>query len=378
MSDLLEYIERYFNGEFSPEEKTTFEGRCLSDPAFARMVAFYISLQEELQQQWIEQKKQEFSRLEATAFSSDGRFSLNGSPVPNARHSEEQKEAPLTESNKENEDIRLLREEASARDLQTETLKEDTTKVRQLRTWKRLAIAAAISGAIALSTFIYTQNNKSDPIIAVEPTKADSTKSNNTSNAISDQSDIILDSTNKQPAKPDKTQKKLLDGTERQQLFAQHFAPDTAPKRVQTLLEEAFGYYKKGSYKDASAAYEDALAVVENLETRTLEDEQEKEEKKRLLFYAHYYNALSYMANGKAAKAIAELKAIKESPDAYWQSKKQWYVALAYLKTGEVKNATTLLKQVAENKQARDYRQKAVRLSNELNSSFYELPMPQR
>ena len=71
MNDVLPYIDRYFNGELSTEEKKTFEGYCLADPAFASMVAFYISLQEHSQQQWAKRKKQQFALLEAESFSAD-------------------------------------------------------------------------------------------------------------------------------------------------------------------------------------------------------------------------------------------------------------------------------------------------------------------
>src|SRR5437763_1862171 len=71
MKDELPYIDRYFTGELSTEEKKTFEGRCLADPAFARMVAFYISLQEHSPQQWEERKREQFAQLEAETFFAD-------------------------------------------------------------------------------------------------------------------------------------------------------------------------------------------------------------------------------------------------------------------------------------------------------------------
>src|SRR6476619_3397247 len=93
MNDMLPYIERYFNGELSSEEKKTFESRCLSDPAFARMVAFYISLQEYSQQQWAERKKEQFAKLEVEAFSEDATsFSTNGVSGINEREGEEVEE----------------------------------------------------------------------------------------------------------------------------------------------------------------------------------------------------------------------------------------------------------------------------------------------
>jgi tetratricopeptide (TPR) repeat protein len=156
--------------------------------------------------------------------------------------------------------------------------------------------------------------------------------------------------------------KKVLDKAEQQQLYAQNFVPDAPPQQETELLEGAFAYYKKGSYKQASLAYEKIQREVESLTTRTLEDEADAAESKRIMFYAHYYNALSYMAVGNTNRAIRELRAIKESPDRYWQSKQQWYLALAYLKTGEAAKAITWLQQVASNNEAGEYRQKAIQL----------------
>src|SRR3954447_24134751 len=78
MKEVLPYIDRYFNGELSNEEKKAFEGDCLADPAFASMVAFYISLQEHSQEEWVKRKKQQFARLEAESLSADERsFSIS-------------------------------------------------------------------------------------------------------------------------------------------------------------------------------------------------------------------------------------------------------------------------------------------------------------
>ena len=44
--DNLEYIETYFNEEFSPERKKEFEQKITGDPVFAEEVAFYLSSKE--------------------------------------------------------------------------------------------------------------------------------------------------------------------------------------------------------------------------------------------------------------------------------------------------------------------------------------------
>lgn len=63
MSDALSYIEDYFTGRLSAEEKQAFEDKCASDPAFAGEVAFYISARDRLGQQLYNQKKNEFDAL---------------------------------------------------------------------------------------------------------------------------------------------------------------------------------------------------------------------------------------------------------------------------------------------------------------------------
>ena len=63
MSDVLSYIEDYFTGRLSPQEKQEFENKCTSDPAFAGEVAFYISVRDKMNQELQDQKKKEFDEL---------------------------------------------------------------------------------------------------------------------------------------------------------------------------------------------------------------------------------------------------------------------------------------------------------------------------
>src|SRR4051794_20158381 len=118
MNSVLPYIDRYFNDELSTEEKRGFEGRCLADPAFASMVAFYISLQEHSQQQWAERKKQQFARLEVEAFSGDETFfSTNGELKANEHYGEEQEPGDIN-SIGENEDRGSMKEATFVKSLQ--------------------------------------------------------------------------------------------------------------------------------------------------------------------------------------------------------------------------------------------------------------------
>jgi tetratricopeptide (TPR) repeat protein len=63
MNDTLDYIDTYFTGKLTDEEKAAFEERCVSDPVFAEDVAFYISARADLKQTVYEQKRKEFDAL---------------------------------------------------------------------------------------------------------------------------------------------------------------------------------------------------------------------------------------------------------------------------------------------------------------------------
>ena len=54
------------------------------------------------------------------------------------------------------------------------------------------------------------------------------------------------------------------------------------------MLADAFDDYKNGDYISATSKYDDAITMIEELDTRSADDEEE--EKNLLLFYAHYYN----------------------------------------------------------------------------------------
>src|SRR5687767_5719614 len=99
MSDALSYIDQYFQEELSAEEKQAFEHRCLADPAFAQMVAFYISVHQHLQQGWAERKKQQFAHLEVSDDNTS--FSVNGELKTNGSYLKEEKEVLSTISNQE-------------------------------------------------------------------------------------------------------------------------------------------------------------------------------------------------------------------------------------------------------------------------------------
>lgn len=63
MANTLEYIEDYFTGNLSEEEKAAFEAKCETDPSFAEEVAFYISVRSNLREELYTEKKKRFDDL---------------------------------------------------------------------------------------------------------------------------------------------------------------------------------------------------------------------------------------------------------------------------------------------------------------------------
>lgn len=63
MPDQFEYINDYFTGGMSPEEKNQFEKKITDDPVFARAVVFYLSTNEAAQLEMAEERKKRFQQL---------------------------------------------------------------------------------------------------------------------------------------------------------------------------------------------------------------------------------------------------------------------------------------------------------------------------
>ena len=63
MTDNLDYIDRFFKGELSPEELTEFEQRIKDDPAFAEEVTFYASAFQTIKNDITEEKKKRFREI---------------------------------------------------------------------------------------------------------------------------------------------------------------------------------------------------------------------------------------------------------------------------------------------------------------------------
>jgi tetratricopeptide (TPR) repeat protein len=140
-------------------------------------------------------------------------------------------------------------------------------------------------------------------------------------------------------------------------LYARYFNPDAAPETRDEYLVEAFTLYEAGEYSRAIAAFgEITSAPLTRGETA---------EEALTIFNAFYYQALSYLATGNTAQAITAFKRLS-THNPFLQAKVRWYLALAYLKAGQWKEANQLLVQLSQNKEAKDYRQKARSLQQAL------------
>ncbi len=66
MAEQFNYIDDYFNGLLSPEEKQVFERRCETDEQFADEVALYIASREAIRNEVLAQKRNEWKQLTDT------------------------------------------------------------------------------------------------------------------------------------------------------------------------------------------------------------------------------------------------------------------------------------------------------------------------
>jgi hypothetical protein len=319
MSESLEYIERYFEEKMNPDEKKEFEDRCIQDPAFAREVAVYAMMQDQMARQWKEEKKQEFNSLAA--------------------------------------------ESSGSRIVAMPGTKPNQGKLRTLNSWKYAAIAASVVLVIAVGVVFYFQYAKQDSSeLAKNENKNQQQQIIDTARSPKENID-----SNKPADNPKEVPLPETDIAKYDQLVAMNFKPDKIPANTEGLLADAFDEYKKGNYKEAIRSYKETEGMLE-VETRG-EDEQEEKERKQILFYARYYSAISHMANGNPLRAIAEFKSAGLGPDKYWQNKIRWYSALAYLKTGKITIAKSLLEQVVADTHSRDYKKKAAALLNDISTN---------
>ena len=77
MENSLRYIEDYFEGQLSAEDRQVFERRCEFDPAFAREVAMYLNMRSALRAAYYENKKKDFESFAKNQSGAAGRRMLS-------------------------------------------------------------------------------------------------------------------------------------------------------------------------------------------------------------------------------------------------------------------------------------------------------------
>jgi hypothetical protein len=342
---LLQKVKDYFSVNMSPEERLQFEKEVESDEELATLFDLYQTIENGVDD--IEEYTEEEVALRNSL------KKLHEQYVSNERHHE------------------------SEAFIESYTSKAEDGKVRSMKLWKNLAIAAVFISLIVLCAIWLVPERKSSQDIATKnETKKQpgSTIGEDTSLSPVNRSDEY--NTIQEKSKPQQNQDSIqsikpsiFNKEKREALYANNFKADKTPASIPYLLKEAIDLYNDQEYSDAIAAI-DIEAIQTSLEdhrSRGMQDEQQEKEEKLTLFYAYYYKAMSHMAENKAEKAIPVLRnALNRSPDPFWQGKTRWYLALANLKTGKVKEATALLKQVANTSQSREYRQKALKIIDEL------------
>ena len=142
-------------------------------------------------------------------------------------------------------------------------------------------------------------------------------------------------------------------------LFAKNFKPDAAPADKDGPIEDALKQYENKQYKEAIVSINSA-----DLDQVTRGNESGQELTK---FYAHYYKALSLMADKNIAAAMPELQAAMENcPTHLLEKKAKWYMALACISKGDIDKAKLLLRQIADSTGVSTYRKQAEALLKDL------------
>lgn len=217
--------------------------------------------------------------------------------------------------------------------------------------------AATIIGFVCLSVVFYFKNTDKQTMLATTNKPADNTN-NNIIDTLPDKKEpaptkVVKE--NKATALPDKKITKMKQAA----LFAKNFKTDGAPADKDGPLEDALKLYENKQYKEAIVSIKSA-----DLDQVTRGDESGQELTK---FYAHYYKALSLMADKNIAEAMPELQAAMEnSPTQLLGKKAKWYMALACISKGDIDKAKFLLRQIAESTGVSTYRKQAEALLKDL------------
>ncbi len=265
------------------------------------------------------------------------------------------------------------------RNVHTEDFKrplKEEPKVKRMYLYQWLA-AAVLMGFVCIGvTFQYLRNknadqglvyNKKEPNskVAVENKNTESQKENNIPDTTSSQvNSSASDNASRNSTVPDRIS---IEKSKREKLFVKNFEPDNLPAQIPAPLEDPSAFYSDRKPEKAIQEYKNLLADIKDAKNSDLEARGEDKEVELIAFYAHYYLAQSYMSVNNMKNAMQELgNAISKAPDKIWKNKVQWYMALAFLKTGQIHMAETLLEKVAKNERPNNYKQRAIKLIDEL------------
>ncbi|MBD0280328.1 MAG: tetratricopeptide repeat protein [Flavisolibacter sp.] len=363
---LFEKVKDYFSGQMSPEEQLQFKAELTTNKDLATAFDLYQTIEAGIFD--TEESTAEEDLLRNTLKEVHERYIAN----------ERQQDAEQAQTNGE-ESYPASGLEQGAPAMEAPGTQKGI--IRRIGMWRSLAIAAAVIGIIVISSLWLIQKQRNSQEVATIRDKPNTSKDipiqdtpppqmNTPTDNIAVQDKPITPEQNQDNSKL--TKASVPDRAHREALYARNFKPDAVPADLPDLLQEALTRFKEQEYKDAIAAIDiDALKTsMEELRPRGQPNKQQEKEEKLTLFYAHYYKALSYMADNNTEKAIPEFQnALSNNPDKFWQGKAQWYLALAYLKAGNINEAKMRLKQVVNNNKAGAYNQKALQLIKELESN---------
>ena len=339
----FERIGQYLNGELNEQDRLLFESELASDEELASAFNLYKEIEHEMR-----------AGKEDT-----GRTSLKNNLQQLGKtyfKNSEAKNSPITTS---------AAQPISLHSLKNELFEEETT-IKSTGTWKKFAVAAIIIGVIFLGIVMYENSLQKNYPVAGTNKKTDSsiniikTDTPQIPKNLPEQNLAIQNKSDTNKAV--KQKKQIHINSKSEVLFANNFKPDTIPENTAGPLEDALAYYEKGDYKNTVASIETA-----DLNTELRGQEMDA---KHIIFYAHYYKALSYLEETNAVKAIPELNnAIKESPDSVLQIKAQWYLALAYLKSNDIEKSKELLLKIVSVKHENTFQLQALNLLSDLKKN---------
>lgn len=377
-------VLRYTEGEMNATESKAFEAVLIHNTAISNEVEFYKEIRT-----LIESADEKISNLnkdtgeEKTGADEVLRMIKQARANWENRHENDWRQEhsmPLREvknidSQKQDDLTEITDEPESGRDFKR-LLKEEP-KIKRIYLFQWLA-AAVLIGLVCIGvTFQYLRNKKADQEIvynkkepdskvAAENKSQGSQKKNNLPEQTSSQANSSVSDNASSPNS--RVNNRIgIEKAEREKLVDENFEPDKLPAQIPAPLEDPSAFYKDRKPEKAIREYKNLLADIQDAKNSNLEARGEDNETELITFYAHYYLAQSYMSVNNMTNALQELrKAISKAPDKKWKNKVQWYMALAFLKTGQIQRAETLLKEVADNQQANDYKQRAIKLVDEL------------